>query len=81
MVYFADIQSDPEKRRNRQILVVSLSVLCYYWTESEMFELLTIKYGTVLNFWRFVLNRQFLKSVNAKKSVLLVTGASLACRG
>ena len=39
MVYFANIQLDPEKLRNRQILLVSLSILCYYRTEVEMFVL------------------------------------------
>jgi len=33
MVYFADIQLDPEKIRNKQILLVLTVFICYYGTE------------------------------------------------
>ena len=43
IVYFADIQLDPEKLRNRQILLVLTVLECYYGTEVEMFVFLTIQ--------------------------------------
>jgi hypothetical protein len=39
MVYFADIQLDPEKLKNRQILLASLSISCYYWTSKDKHDL------------------------------------------
>jgi len=34
----------------KRILLVLTVLVCYYGTEIEIFELLIIKYGTVLNF-------------------------------
>jgi hypothetical protein len=45
-----ETQLDLEKLRNRQILFVLTVSVCYYWTKGQMYELLTIKCGTVLNF-------------------------------
>ena len=39
-------------------MLVLRDFICYYGTESEMFDLLTIEYGTVLNFCSSALNRQ-----------------------
>ncbi len=34
----------------KRILLVLTLLVCYYLIEAEMFELLTIEYGTVLHF-------------------------------
>ena len=71
-----DIRLDPEKLKNRQILLVLTVFTCYYWTmQIGLYQFLTIEYGTVLNFWCPTQDRQVLKPTSVQELMLLCVGA------